>query len=253
MGSRFARYSAQLNLPPMKAGEVWIVGAGPGEAGLLTLYGLHGLQEADVVLHDSLISPAVLALAQGELIYVGKRKGALGANEARKQKDISAQMIARAQENKKVLRLKGGDPSIFGRGGEEASALMAAGVPFKMFAGVSAALAAAHRAEVALTHREHNRVVAFVTGHEPEKIDWQSLFKGAGVVAIYMPQDYKSIQRSLLAAGKKESEALILVSAAGLAEGEKITHTTLGALEQVAPAPPAILLLGAKKWSEGEK
>ena len=240
--------SAELSLPQLQAGEVWIVGAGSGELGLLTLHGLNALQQADVVLHDSLVAPAVLALAKGECLYVGKKAGAQHSSAARKQKDVSAQMIALAQDGKKVVRLKGGDAGIFGRGGEEAEALLGAGIEFKVFAGVSAALSAAHRAEVSLTHRDKNQALAFVTGHDVRQINWRALAEGAGVIAVYMPQDYSGLKDSLLAAGKAQTESVAIISHAGLLSKEKIIHTTLQDLDQHLAAPPAIVIIGAKKW-----
>ncbi len=247
--SRFANLSVEMSLPQMKAGEVWIVGAGPGELGLLSLHGLNALQQADIVLHDSLVSPSLLALAgDAQTEYVGKRAGAGRSGASRKQTDISQRLIELSRAGKKVVRLKGGDPGIFGRSGEEAHALAGAGVSFRVFAGVSAALAAAHAAEVSLTHRERNHSVSFITGHDAGLINWQALCDGARTLVIYMPQDYAAIQARLLGAGRAPSESIVIVSHAGLAPKEAIIKTTLSELDKNVAEPPSIIIVGAKGW-----
>ena len=159
-------------------GKVYLIGAGPGDPGLLTLKGKRCLEEADLVVYDSLANPRLLrhAKAGAELIYVGKQAG----RHTLPQEEIGRLLVARAGEGKVVARLKGGDPFIFGRGGEEAEELAAAGIPFEVVPGVTAAVAAPAYAGIPLTHRDFTSTVAFVTGHEdPTKektgIAWDSL------------------------------------------------------------------------------
>src|SRR5262249_2457452 len=150
--------------------KVYLIGAGPGDPELVTVRGLECLQRADVILYDNLAAPALLhrARPQAEKIYAGKKR----TEHALTQDQINALLIEHAPAGRQVVRLKGGDPFPFGRGGEEAEALAAAGVPFEVVPGVSSAMGAAAFAGIPLTHREHTSAVTFVTGHEVEKIDW---------------------------------------------------------------------------------
>ena len=144
-------------------GTVWLVGAGPGDPGLLTLHAARALAEADVVLHDALVSPEILALApQARLEPVGKRAGGRRTPQLR----INERLIRLAREGNRVVRLKGGDPLVFGRGGEEALALAAAGIRFRIIPGISAGVGGAASAGIPVTHRGLARSVAFVTGHD---------------------------------------------------------------------------------------
>src|SRR5437016_13003740 len=150
--------------------KVYLVGAGPGDPELITVKGRRILQQADAILYDHLAPHALLDLApvDAERVYVGKKKSA----HEYSQDEICAMLIERARRGLTVVRLKGGDPFLFGRGGEEAEALAAAGIPFGVVPGVSTPLGIAAYTGVPLTHREHTSVVTFVTGHEVEKIDW---------------------------------------------------------------------------------
>ena len=154
----------RAGVPVFAPGHVWLAGAGPGDPGLLTLDALAGLAQADVVVHDALVDARILALAspQARLEFAGKRGGKPSATQA----DISERLVSLARSGHRVLRLKGGDPFVFGRGGEEAVALAAAGVPFAIVPGVTAALAAAAYSGIPLTHRDHSSAVVFLTGHE---------------------------------------------------------------------------------------
>ena len=174
----------------LEPGHVWLVGAGPGDPGLMTLLGLNALQQADVVVHDALLGPEVLTWArpEAELIFAGKRGGVASSP---KQVDISAQLIALAKAGKRVVRLKGGDPLVFGRGGEEALALLAADVPFRFAPGISSGLGGLAYAGIPLTHRSTNSAVTFITGHSvtgdvPDNVDWAGLAKSSPALVIFM-------------------------------------------------------------------
>ena len=174
-------------------GRVFLVGAGPGASDLITIRGADVLSRADVVIYDNLVSPELLRLAppNAELIYAGKRGG---SEKSIEQSELNAMLIAHARKGRVVVRLKGGDPFIFGRGGEEAEALARAQVEFEVVPGVTSAIAAPAFAGVPLTHREHGSFVAFVTGHEDESkgssaVPWDELVAAArhgGTIVILM-------------------------------------------------------------------
>ena len=162
--------------PALAPGEVWLVGAGPGDPGLLTLDALAGLLQADVVVHDALVDARVLALARSgaQMRFAGKR----GGKPSITQEDISAQLVAFARRGLRVLRLKGGDPFVFGRGGEEILALAAAGVPFRVVPGVTAGLGGLASACIPATMRGVNQAIILATGHGPDEegtVDWSAL------------------------------------------------------------------------------
>jgi uroporphyrin-III C-methyltransferase len=241
-------------LPPLPAflpGWVWLCGAGPGDPGLLTLHGLNALAQADTVVYDALVSEAVLALARPGacLQYAGKRGGKPSARQA----DISLEIVERARQGQRVLRLKGGDPFVFGRGGEEALALTKAGIPFRIIPGISAGIGGLAYAGIPVTHREVNSAVTFLTGHDssgatPNAIDWEAVARGAPVLVFYMALKHlPEIVRRLLAAGRGAEEPLAIVAQASL-PGQRVLETTLGqAVAAVAEAgiePPALVVLG---------
>ena len=172
---------------PARRGSVALVGAGPGAADLLTLRALRRLRQADVIVHDRLVSAEVLALARpgAERIFVGKAR----ANHCMRQDEINALLIRLARAGKRVVRLKGGDPLVFGRGGEEAEALAAAGVPCEIVPGITAALACAADAGIPLTHRDASRSVTLATGHTKDgtlDLDFAALARPGATLAIYM-------------------------------------------------------------------
>ena len=179
--------AARLQAPDFVPGSVWLAGAGPGDPGLLTLHALHALNTADVVLHDALVPPDILALAATPRRHdVGKRAGGARTHQLR----INQKLIALARDGQRVLRLKGGDPLIFGRGGEEALALAAAGIPFRIVPGISAGIGGTASAGIPLTHRMLARSVVFATGHAapgslPDDLDFAALAR-IDVVVFYM-------------------------------------------------------------------
>ena len=239
------------NLPDFEPGWVWLTGAGPGDPGLMTVLALHALHVADTVIYDALVSEEILALANenAELIYAGKR----GGKPSPKQHDISHKLIGLAREGRRVLRLKGGDPFIFGRGGEEALALVAAGVDFRVIPGVSAGVGGLAYAGIPLTHRDTNSAVTFVTGHNasgivPDSVDWQSVAKGSDALVVYMPLKHITrISKMLIDAGRSSDEPAAVVSKATTAEQQTVVSTLANIATDAASAalsPPAMLIVG---------
>lgn len=239
------------NLPNFEPGWVWLAGAGPGDPGLLTLLTLHALQQADVVIYDALVGAEVLDLANpnAELIYAGKR----GGKPSPKQRDISLRLIEYARQKRRVLRLKGGDPFVFGRGGEEALALVDAGIDFRIIPGVSAGIGGLAYAGIPLTHRDTNSAVTFVTGHNasgvvPDSVDWSAVAKGSDALVVYMPLKHIArISEMLIEAGRAPDEPAALVSKATTAE-QQIVISTLSRISDdaadAALAPPAMFIVG---------
>src|SRR4051812_36910951 len=231
-----------------RSGAVWLVGAGPGDPDLLTVKALKILQIADVVVHDGLVSDEILALAPvaARRISVAKRK----SRHSYSQDEINRMLVAFALEGLKVVRLKGGDPFIFGRGGEELEACRAAGVDCQIVPGVTAALAASASAGAPLTHRGSAQAVTFVTGHaakggEPH-LDWRSLAKANQTVVIYMGLSMATpIAARLMAAGRAGSTPALIVENASRADERRVV-TTLAGLADAAGAlnGPAILMVG---------
>ncbi len=228
-----------LTAPPFEPGSVWLVGAGPGDPGLLTLHALHALQQADVVLHDALVGDDILALApQAILEPAGKRAGGHRTPQLR----INDRLIRLARQGLRVVRLKGGDPLIFGRGGEEALALAAAGVPFRIVPGVSAGIGGTAAASIPLTHRRLARSVAFATGHDSTgdlaDIDWTALSRGADVLVLYMAQrQIGRIAERLIAAGRAATDGIALISNATRTD-QQVRIGTLATAESLTAELP---------------
>ena len=239
------------DLPALEPGSVWLAGAGPGDPGLLSVLALHGLRQAEVIVYDALVDSRILDLARPgvQLEYAGKR----GGKPSAKQRDISLRLIELAREGRRVLRLKGGDPFVFGRGGEEALALVAAGVPFRIVPGISAGIGGLAYAGIPVTHREVNSAVAFITGHDssglvPDTVDWESLSRGAPVLVIYMALKHiEPIVERLLAAGRAVSEPVAVIAKATTAE-QQVLESTLGKVAADIAAsgiePPAMVVVG---------
>jgi uroporphyrinogen III methyltransferase / synthase len=235
----------------VSAGIVYLVGAGPGDPGLMTARSLELIVAADVIVHDRLIPPDALAAARAdaEILSVGKEPGAASVP----QDEIGRLLIDRAREGKIVVRLKGGDPFVFGRGGEEAEALAEAGIPFEVVPGVTAGVAAPAYAGVPVTHRDDASAVAFVTGHEdPEKgehsLDYEALARFPGTLVFYMGvKSLPAIAERLIAAGRDASEPAAVVER-GTLPGQRTVESTLEGVAEAAAKvdmrPPAITVVG---------
>jgi uroporphyrin-III C-methyltransferase len=229
-------------------GHVWLAGAGPGDPGLLTLDALAGLAQADVVVHDALVDRRILALAgpQARLEFAGKRGGKPSATQA----DISQRLVELAQAKQRVLRLKGGDPCLFGRGGEEAMALAAAGVPFRIIPGVTAGLGALASASIPATLRGINRAIIFAAGHgaEDDAFDWASLARAGQPIVLYMVMhNLEKITQALMRGGVARGTPAAVIASATTPE-ERILVSTIDRVAAEARAqgfePPAIVVIG---------
>ncbi|MCB1744582.1 MAG: uroporphyrinogen-III C-methyltransferase [Gammaproteobacteria bacterium] len=249
VGVGAGRVPAAFEVSPGADGFVSLVGAGPGAADLLTLRAARLLREADVIVHDRLVSNDVLDLARrdAERIDVGKRRNL----HRMAQQDINALLVTLGQAGKRVVRLKGGDPLVFGRGGEEAQALTAAGVAYEIVPGVTAATACAASARIPLTHREVAHGCVFVTGHgkhgEPEA-DWGLLARSSHTLAIYMGlHRLAHISSRLIAEGRDASTPVALVERGGCDDQQVITGTLADIARHVAGAGvtgPALVVVG---------
>lgn len=245
-------------------GIAWLVGAGPGDPGLLTLRALQVAQQADVVLYDRLVAPEVLELTRrdAERIPVGKTPG----GHCVSQEEISAMIVRLVREGRKVCRLKGGDPFIFGRGGEEAEALVEAGLPFEVVPGITAAAACGAYAGIPLTHREHSQSVVLITAHgraSIDRLDWASLARDRQTLAFYMGVGRLAAIRSrLLEHGRAASTPVALVEN-GSTPQQRVIRGTLAELGELAERydvqPPAVVfvgevasLAGKLSWFEGD-
>jgi uroporphyrin-III C-methyltransferase len=227
-------------------GKVFLVGAGPGDPELLTLKALRVLKTADVVLHDELIGPEILALVPktAQLHPVGKRC----AQKSIRQEEINALLVQFALLGLAVVRLKGGDPLVFGRGGEEIETLRQAGIEVEIVPGVTAALAAAAAAQIPLTHRQVSSTLVVLTGHQSktsELLDWPSSLPPGATVVVYMPgYHYAATEQRLRAAGLAGSTPCAIISQATSAE-ETVFCTTLEGLSQASRLPaPTLLVVG---------
>lgn len=232
---------------PLRTGEVALVGAGPGSVDLLTIAAAKLLADCDAVVHDALVSEEVLNLAAvgAELIFAGKR----GGRKSTAQADICEQLIALANTGKRVVRLKGGDPFVFGRGGEEVRALAAASVPFRIIPGITSGIAAPAMAGIPVTDREVNATIAFLTGHEAQddsRIDWAAMVQAFPVLVLYMAaKNLPDIARQLLQAGLDAGTPVAAMHAATLPD-EHYLEANLGiaAAGGMHVRSPSIVMIG---------
>jgi len=239
-----------LQAPARKAsGSVVLVGAGPGDPGLLTLNALRALQEADVILHDRLVSDDVLDLARRDALRIPVGKAARAHSVPQEQ--IHALMLEHARAGRRVVRLKGGDPFVFGRGGEELEFLASHGVPFEVVPGITAAIACGAYAGIPLTHREHSQSVRLVTAHcrdSLDSLDWASLARERQTLAFYMGvAGLGAIRDGLLRHGRDAATPVAIIEHASRSQ-QRVTLATLAELEDVARRghieSPALLVVG---------
>ena len=236
-------------LPRFLPGHVWLVGAGPGDPGLLTLHALSAMAQADVIVHDALIDPRVLALAGHEvrLEPAGKRGGQLSAEQAR----ICSRLVELARLGQRVLRLKGGDPFVFGRGGEEVLALVEAGIPFRVVAGITSGLAALTAASIPTTRRGVNQAIILATGHGADGEggpDWRALARTGQPLVLYMAMNNLGAIAAALIDGGLAADTPVAAVASATMAGERILVSRLDRLAaDVAAdglAAPAIVVIG---------
>lgn len=237
--------------PDFPPGEVWLAGAGPGDPGLLTLHALHALQTADDIVHDALVDPRILELAgaQAKLFFAGKRGGKPSAQQA----DINDLMIERAQMQRRVLRLKGGDPFIFGRGGEEVLALVRAGLRFRIIPGITSGLAASALAGIPATTRDTNHAIILMAGSRAADgssvAEWEKLARVGQPIVVYMPMaNLADIMSAFERGGMAHDTPAVVISSSTTPE-ERVIETTLGTAVADATregiGSPAIVIVGA--------
>jgi uroporphyrin-III C-methyltransferase/precorrin-2 dehydrogenase/sirohydrochlorin ferrochelatase len=231
-------------------GRVYLVGAGPGDPELLTLRALRRLQEADVVIYDKLVGPEILEYADpdADRVYVGKSKG----RHSRSQAEINALMAHHAAQGKIVVRLKGGDPFVFGRGGEEMESLMALGIPVDVVPGITAATGCAAAAGIPLTHRDHTGTVTFVSGHAKDgdpALDWAGLAQAKQTLVIYMGVSTAGRIADQLIAHGMDPHIPVAVIENGTLPTQKLASGSLGEIEQLIAdhriTGPALLVIGS--------
>jgi uroporphyrin-III C-methyltransferase len=249
-------YSAPMQLPALdmpvfQPGWVWLAGAGPGDPGLLTLHAVNALNQADIVIYDALVGEAILRCARPNAVleYAGKR----GGKPSPKQRDISERLVELAKAGKRVLRLKGGDPFVFGRGAEEALSLRDAGIPFRIIPGISAGIGGLAYAGIPLTHRDTNSCVTFLTGHNasgevPDSLDWAAMVRASPVLVIYMAMKHLDILVAKLRhAGLSDDRPAALVQDATLPQMRVLTSRLdriVADAQSAGMAPPALLVVG---------
>ncbi|MDE2445871.1 MAG: uroporphyrinogen-III C-methyltransferase [Alphaproteobacteria bacterium] len=253
----FARLDEEA-FPVFAEGWVWLVGAGPGAPGLMSLLCYHAMQNCDVVVYDALVNPDILRWVRpgAELEYAGKR----GGKPSPIQKDISYRLIELAQAGKRVMRLKGGDPFMFGRGGEESQTLAKAGIPFRIVPGITSGVGGLAYAGIPVTHRDTNHAVIFLTGHDatgkmPANVNWKAIATAAPVIVMYMGvKNLGEIAATLIEAGRPAEHPVTIVSNASLPH-QSAASTTLGEagafITANHPPTPAIIVVGhASDWRE---
>lgn len=242
--------------PPFPPGNVWVCGAGPGDPGLLTLAALNALQQADVIVYDALVNADLLAWGnpKAKHIDMGKR----GGHPSPPQQQVSQLLIDLARKQQRVLRLKGGDPFVFGRGGEEVGELLAANIPVRVICGITSGISALAYAGIPLTHRDINHSVTFVTGHNQplaknndkahSDIDWCAIARASPIIVIYMGlRRIGEIAAALCQGGRDEHETVTVISKATTAE-QCVLSGTLATIAQDIQvhgiAGPAVICVG---------
>ena len=251
----FSRLDAEP-FPVFEPGWVWLVGAGPGAPGLMSLLSYHALQTCDVVVYDALVNPDILRWARPgtELEYAGKR----GGKPSPTQRDITLRLIDLARAGKRVLRLKGGDPFMFGRGGEECQNLAGAGIPFRIIPGITAGVGGLAYAGMPATHRDTNHSVIFLTGHDasgnmPASVDWAAVAKASPVIVMYMAVKHLgAIASALIGGGRTGGDPVTILSNASMPH-QQVAETTLAQagifVKDNDPPTPAIVVVGhAADW-----
>ena len=235
----------------LEPGHVWLAGAGPGDAGHLTLLAVSALAQADVVLTDALVGPDILSLLkpEAEVIYAGKRCGKPSSEQA----SISAELVAQARRGRRVLRLKGGDPFVFGRGGEEVLALAEAGIPFRVIPGLTAGVAGLAAAFIPATMRGINQAIIFATGHGAESqhatLNWEAMASLGQPIVLYMgAKRIGTIARRLMAGGMASDMPAALIVGATTPD-MAVTVTDLAHIAEVvgetAEEAPALIVIGS--------
>jgi uroporphyrin-III C-methyltransferase len=246
----FARLDGEP-FPVFEAGWVWLVGAGPGAPGLMSLLCYYALQSSDVVVYDALVNSSILKWVRPgtELEYAGKR----GGKPSAQQRDISLRLIELARAGKRVLRLKGGDPFMFGRGGEECQHLVKAQIPFRIVPGITAGIGGLAYAGFPSTHRDTNHSVIFLTGHDatgkmPANVNWRAIATASPVIVMYMAvKNLAEIADALMAGGRDGADPVTIVSHATLPQ-QSVAQTSLREVKTFLAtnevATPAIVVLG---------
>ncbi len=241
-----------MNQSQQCLGKVYLVGAGPGDPGLLTVKGKTLLEFADVVIYDALVSPQILELInpQAEKIHAGKRRG----RHSLLQEETTQLLIEKAQNHAIVVRLKGGDPFIFGRGGEEMEDLIQAGVPVEVVPGITSGIAAPAYAGIPLTHRDHSSSITFVTGHETAgkyrpSVNWEAIAKGSETIVIYMGvHNLPYIIQQLTQAGQSPETPVALIRWGTRPDQEELIatlETIVQKVEETGFEAPAIAVIGS--------
>ena len=253
----FARLDGEA-FPIFEAGWVWLVGAGPGAPGLMSLLCYHAMQNCDIVVYDALVNPDILRWVRHGVVleYAGKR----GGKPSPVQQDISLRLIELAHAGKRVLRLKGGDPFMFGRGGEESQALAKAKVPFRIVPGITAGVGGLAYAGIPSTHRDTNHSVIFLTGHDatgkmPANVNWQAVATASPVIVMYMAvKNLGEIAQTLIEGGRAPKDPVTIISNASLPHQQVVVTSLDEAGAFVAshnPPTPAIVVVGhASDWRE---
>lgn len=246
----FARLDTEA-FPTFEKGWVWLVGAGPGAPGLMSLLCYHAMQNCDVVVYDALVNPDILRWVRtgAELEYAGKR----GGKPSPIQRDISLRLIELANSGKRVLRLKGGDPFMFGRGGEESQSLAKAGIPFRIVPGITSGVGGLAYAGIPATHRDTNHSVIFLTGHDatgkmPINVNWKAVALASPVIVMYMAvKNLGEIATALIAGGRAVDDPVTIISNASM-PNQAVAETTLAKAGVFViahkPPTPAIVVVG---------